>query len=459
MKNLFLLLLCFCCSQSALSKASLSKSKTNSTYLVKSNFSSFAELWASNTWQNDFLSSTLVEDFAERIPGNYPPWAKKLLDIGFGWTPGPVKKQELNCDAASLRQVLTASLSAGEKLKIFTEAYQHCSPVTSTDNFMNVFKNISQRYNYLADPHYHRVTLKFPGGIHTKALFVFKDLKARDLIIFRPGIFGTTDDLIAEKYLLKIFFELSEFNMIVLESSSSTDHMFNNPKIYLGGIKEGYENLYLIEHLRKHPVLSPLIKKINMIGMSLGGNGVLFASHMNQLNQYKFFHKTVLICPVVDMNKTFIKAREAVLSKYVMDWWVSRRFGPAFSKREEAFRVGFFESLFGLKPRYIPAYYDLAEKDYYLDPKLYKDFYPLSYTGNFEKDLNFYQKIVQLPKEFYYLATPRDELVDPQINYQYIKNKATGNEFIYLFPEGQHCSFAYTYHWDFLVALFLGILE
>lgn len=425
----------------------------------KPEFLTLDEMWASAKWKNDFISPTDVNDVADKIPGSYPVWAKKLLDIGFGWTPGPNEKSKLQCDATSLRKVLSSAKTAGDKLKIFSDAYQNCSPVESTTNSLNVFKNISQRYPYLENPLYHRVTLHFPGDIKTKALFVFKDLKPRDLIIFRPGIFGTTDDLIAEKYLLKIFFELSDFNMIVLESSSSSDHMYNNPKIYLGGVKEGYENLYLIEQLRGHPQFSALIKNINLIGMSLGGNGVLFASYMNQINKYKFFNKTLLICPVVDMNKTFAKARESVFNKYTMDLWVSRRFGPAFSKRPDSLKSGFLSSLFALKPRYIPAYYDLAEKDYYLDPKLYKNFYPLEYSGNFEKDLNFYQKMVQLPRDFYYLATPRDELVNPQINYQYIKNKATGNEFIYSFPEGQHCSFAYTYNWEFLVALFLGILE
>lgn len=422
-------------------------------------FLSLSELWQSSKWQNQFVTMTDVNDVADKIPGSYPRWAKKLLDIGFGWTPGPNEKANLKCDTHSLRQVLASAKTAGDKLRIFTDAYQNCAPVESTTNSINVFKNISQRYSYLENPLYHRVTLHFPGAIKTKALFVFKDLKPRDLLIFRPGIFATIDDLIAEKYLLKIFFELSEFNMIVLESSSSTDHMHNNSKIYLGGVKEGYENLYLIDQLRKHPQFSPLIKNINMIGMSLGGNGVLFASYMNQINNYKFFNKTMLICPVVDMNKTFAKASEAVVNKYVMDLWVSRRFGPAFSKREGALQTSFFESLFSLKPRYIPSYYDLAKQDYYLDPKLYKNFYPLEYSGDFVKDLDFYKKMVQLPREFYYFATPRDELVDPQINYQYIKNKATGNEFIYLFPEGQHCSFAYTYNWDFLVALFLGMLE
>lgn len=414
--------------------------------------------WSSKLWENNFIKETTPEESSESIPGRYPKWAKTILNLFFGWELVQDSKQPLSCDARSLRNHLSRMLSPEEKYKYFNEQYDKCSPVRSKNNLINILKNISQRYDYLKNPLYKKITLHFPGGIKTKALFAFKDKTPRDLLIFRPGIFASTDDIIAEKYLLKIFFELSEFNLIVLESSSSPDHMYNNAKIYLGGVKEGLENLYLIKQLRAHTGFSVLIKKINLIGMSLGGNGVLFASYMNQLNQYQFFHKTLLMCPVVDLNRTFDEAKIPRSDKYITDLWVSRRFGEAFSKRN-IITMGFMESLFSLSPRYIPSYYELAKNNYYLDPALYQGFSPNLYSGNYTEDLNFYQKLYQLPQNFYYLATKSDELVNPNINFKYIKNRESGKEFIHLFTEGIHCSFAYAYDWEFIKSLLLGILE
>lgn len=420
---------------------------------------SIFDFWAADKWQDHFFKRSTAAENSDQIKGRYPKLVKWFLELSFGWKPGLLRQKPLGCDRFLFEKKLQELTSLDEKQKWFEKNYQDCQPEESTNNFLNSMKNISQVYDFKNNPFYQSVTLHFPGGIKTKAIFAFKDLEKRDLVILRPGIFASVEEIIAEKYLLMMLFEQSNFNLLVLENSTSPDHLFNNAKANLGGVKEGYENLFLASQLRKHPQFSQMIDKIHLFGVSLGGNGVLFANLINQQNNYQYFDKTVLFCPVVDLSNSFEEGGLASVKNYFMDLWASRRLNSAVDQRGK-FRFGFWQSLFGLKPRFVTSYYDLAEKEFALDPELYQEFAPLKYSGNFKKDLNFFNEITSWPKELYLFATRQDQIVNPASNYQKFVDMTSGSQkFNFLFPQGFHCSFPYTYNWDFISHMLLGILD
>lgn len=423
------------------------------------NQDSIFNFWAANKWQDHFFKSSTAEENSDQIKGRYPKPVKWFLEQSFGWKPGLLRSKTLGCDRFLFEKKLQDLTSLEEKLKWFEKNYQDCQPEESTSNFLNSMKNISQVYDFKNNPFYQSVTLHFPGDIKTKAIFAFKDFEKRDLVILRPGIFASVEEIIAEKYLLMMLFEQSNFNLLVLENSTSPDHLFNNSKANLGGIKEGYENIFLASQLRKHPQFSQMIAKIHLFGVSLGGNGVLFANLLNQQNNYQYFDKTVLFCPVVDLSTSFEEGGVASVKNYFMDLWASLRLNSAIDQRGK-FRFGFWQSLFNFQPRFVTSYYDLAEKEFVLEPEFYKNFTPLKYSGNFKQDLNFFKEITSWPKELYLFATKQDEIVNPATNYQRLVDMTSGlQKFNFLFPQGFHCSFPYAYNWDFISHMLLGILD
>ena len=416
--------------------------------------------WTPSLWKSDFIQEAKSEDLEDQSGGRYPESFKWILEKTIGWSPESSLGQKSKCPQGftALYEKLLKSQLPSEKKRNLEVFLKTCSPVESNHNSWTVLKNISQIHDFPKAKGYHRVTLHFPGGIKTQALIGLKDNKKRDWIVIRPGIFASVNEIIAEKYLLILLFELSPFHVIYLENSTSSDHLFHNKKAFLGGPKEAFENIYLIKELRSHPFFSKLINKFHLFGMSLGGNGVLLASLINAEHNYSFFEKTLLFCPLVDLKTTYEQSVHPSLWNLLKDLWSARRFKYILSHRE-AFPMGFWQGIFSLTPRNINGYYDLVKKDYSLEPTFYKDFGEKYYSGNFEKDVDFFKKIKILPDHFYLWATQTDVLVPTTLNYDFLKPLESEKQFFFLFDKGNHCSFLYAYNLEFLKSLILGVLE
>ncbi|MCK6597266.1 MAG: hypothetical protein L6Q37_02795 [Bdellovibrionaceae bacterium] len=418
------------------------------------------KVWNPSLWVNDFIQEAKLEDLEDQAGGRYPESFKWILEKTIGWIPEKSLGQESRCSqrfGAFYEKLLKSELPSNKK-RYLEDFLKTCSPVESNNNPWTVLKNISQIHDFPQEKGYRRVTLHFPGGIKTQALLGLKDNKKRDWIVIRPGIFASTNEIIAEKYLLILLYELSPFNVIYLESSTSSDHLFHNKKVFLGGAKEAFENIYLIKELRSHPFFSKLINKIHLFGMSLGGNGVLLASLINAENHYSFFEKTLLFCPLIDLKTTYQQSLSPSLWNLIKDLWSAQRFTYILSQRQ-AFPMGFWQGIFNLTPRNITGYYELVKRDYTIEPTLYKGFGEKYYSGDFEKDVDFFKKIKVLPDHFYLWATKTDVLVPTTLNYDFLKPLESEKQFFFLFDKGNHCSFLYAYNLEFLKSLILGILE
>lgn len=416
------------------------------------------QFWTS--LNDDFVNVELKYHENTDVESRYPKILRTLLEGTLGWHPGTVLHMKTECDLSLFKSTFVNESVVSKKQAILQEYMDRCAPVFSKNNFMSGLKAISQRGSFRSHPFFKYSFLNFPGGIKTRAILGIKNQVKRDLIVVRPGIFSSVDELIAERYLLFILTELNDFHVVVLESSTSGDHIVNNEHGMIAGPKEAFENLYLIERLRKNKNFGPLIGKIHLMGMSLGANGVLLSSLVNQSEKHRYFDKTMLLCPVVDFKSSFSAQMQSGLIPFLLDWWSSRRFKDLEAKKDFVLTpAGALESFWSLTPRWVKSAWAWYEKKYKYQPTwqpyLSKDYY----TGDFTKDFDFFNESTILPSHLYVIATKTDPIVHPDANYERLRSRANDDTFFYMFDYGFHCSFAYTYQWKFLDQFFMGILE
>ncbi|MBL7545863.1 MAG: hypothetical protein JNL11_18745 [Bdellovibrionaceae bacterium] len=409
------------------------------------------------SFENDFITMEMDHKLNPQVKSRYPQAVRFLLEGLIGWHPGTTWDQQSLCSLAEFREALYNEPLARKKQVILDEFIQRCHPVYSKNNTLNALKILSQKGSFHHHPFFKYSFLKFPEAHKTRVLWGFKSESKRDLIVIRPGIYANVDEMIAERYLLFLLTELNDFHVVVLENSTSGEHFHNNDKVMIGGAKEAFENLYLIEHIRAHPTLSKLVDKIHLMGISLGANGVLLSSLVNQKKERKYFDKTFLFCPVVDLPGSFLAQMNSGLRPYLMDLWSSQRLEDLQSKKN--FQLdSFWGSLFSLTPRWIRGAWAWFEKSYSYKPGwqtyLSKDFY----TGDFKNDYDFFNEQTILPEQFYVFATKVDPIVFPEMNYDRLVPKGHQDTLFYKFEDGFHCSFAYTYQWKFLDALFSAMV-
>ncbi|OYZ23879.1 MAG: hypothetical protein B7Y39_03195 [Bdellovibrio sp. 28-41-41] len=417
--------------------------------------------WAHNPefWQsfdNEFIQMEMTYKNNPNVKSRYPIFLRKTLEGLLGWYPGTVWDMASRCSFSELNLALSAAGPLQSKSLVLDDFIQRCKPVYSKNNMMNVLKIISQRGSFHNHPFFKYSFLNFPNGLKTRALWGLRSEEKRDLIIIRPGVYANVDELIAERYMLFMLTELNDYHILVLENSTSGDHFVNNENVIIGGPKEAFENLYLIEQLRKHPKLSGLIGKVHLMGISLGANGVLLSSLINQKENHKYFDKTVLFCPVVDLKASFHAQMQNGAKPFIMDLWSSRRFQDLEGK-ENFELASFWSSLFSLTPRWVNSAWSWFEKKYKFQPEWQKYLPSEFYSGDFKKDYQFFNQQTRVPDNFYAIATKTDPIVFPEDNYEKLAAKTHENTFFYKFEDGFHCSMAYAYQWKFLDTFFTGI--
>lgn len=413
------------------------------------------EFWQS--FNNDFIQMEMTYQNNPKVKSRYPKLFRKLLEGLLGWHPGTVWDMKNECSFSELKENLSRPGTLSSKPSLLNEFIKRCDPVYSTSNTMNMLKVLSQKGSFQHHPFFKYSYLNFPNGLKTRALWGLRSEEKRDLIIVRPGIYANVDELIAERYLMFLLTELNDYHVLVIENSTSGDHLSNNENVTIGGPKEAFENLYTIEQIRKHPKLSTLVGEIHLMGISLGANGVLLSSLVNQKKKHRYFNKTILFCPVVDIKASFKKQMVSGVRPFLIDFWNRHRFQDIADK--ENFKLpSFWESLFSFRPRWVNAAWNWFEGNYKKYPE-WQEFLPAEfYSGDFAKDYNFFTDHTRLPDNLYAVATKTDPIVFPEDNYAKLAAKAHENAFFYMFEDGFHCSMAYAYQWKFLDTLFSGMI-
>lgn len=399
------------------------------------------------TIEDDFFSIQIPYRKNESVKAQYPRLIGQFLYKTLGWDPGLNSEPEVKC-SNSPKLFGTKAVQSDFDLWV-----DNCPATVNSSTWLSPFKSVSQFGNLKEHPFVKYGYLNFPTNLKTRMLLGIKDLEKKDLIIFRPGVFVNLDDLRAEKYLVYILTEILNVHIIMLESSTSAEHLVNNAQSSVGGISEAYENLYLVNEIRKNKVLSRITNKIHFFGMSLGGNGVLAASLINQSQHYKYFDRTILFCPVVNVISSFEARMQPGAKSFIFDLWSSSRFLDLLDRPR--FELSpLLPSILSLKPRWIRAAWEWFQGNYQYHPEWSKVLPNDFHTGDYRYDHLFQTRIKKLPENFYVLATRTDPIVSLEDNFNYLKQFQDPKKQIFkIFENGVHCSFPYTYQWKFIVSM------
>lgn len=170
-----------------------------------------------------------------------------------------------------------------------------------------------------------RVQFQLDSGVLVTGVLGIKDfVKKRPLVILRLGIFGQSDEMLAETFIYKMLFEQSHFNILVLDNSSNIYFLKNNPNsLSFAGYDEGSQNLaiaYLLKNNKQEP-LSQLVSTVHLTGVSLGGHGVIYANIKNK-EQQSPIDSFMAFCPLIQFNETleYHRGQTRLLNRFANYW-------------------------------------------------------------------------------------------------------------------------------------------
>ncbi|MFS4459587.1 hypothetical protein [Bdellovibrio sp. HCB2-146] len=335
--------------------------------------------------------------------------------------------------------------------------FQDCATDLSTGNIgaiVNMTKMMTMKYEPLTHPFLRRVILQLPGNIKLKGLLGLKgDMKRRPLVIMRLGIFSNVEDFKPERAWTMMYFDQSPFNVLLLENMSSGDFIANNSQFSFGGYDEGLQNILVAQMLQdSQQPISRIIDSVHMFGMSLGGNGVLFASLLNEYNSPKnrpLIQSFLGMCPVVDLQHTMESLTQGGTFSALVDVWSRSRLRGLSDKLSGVNEYDNFSFLKKAVSEIARTYHGGLSyiSSVHLPPgmKDSSDFWALNDFWKFYRDVK--QPVL-------ILATDKDPAVPFEVNSGRLQNKSlkvdSKNIRVVNLPEGYHCTLPISYDWKAL---------
>ena len=327
--------------------------------------------------------------------------------------------------------------------KDYVDFWQRCEKqlrLESSWAITHSLKTLMLKLQLMDNPWAEPVMFHLDGGQKVQGLLAMKpDSIPRPLVILRLGIFGSSTEMQAERFLFMHLFEESPFHVLILESLSGADASSHNKAPLIGGVVEGLQHLEVARALMNsgNP-LSSRIQSLHLAGISLGGNGVLFAAEMQAVQNLKYFSSFIGYCPVVNLAETLAFHQGQRVSLAGMNWWASYRLKNWSNKIKfnpsEGFIDGLFENVESSYKDWIKntnqkflKFPDGYHKDSYWSAQQIKDYIPL----------------VNSP--FLVFATEKDPIVPFNLNAKIFENNS--NITLLKLKEGYHCTLPAAYDW------------
>lgn len=404
------------------------------------------------TWQTGWemlkSNSVAVEDFSSaqgEVISSYIPFFKEVGEVLWGWDPGKELKNTTDSE--------------------FTEP--------RPSQFTELMRSLFVEFDVSDTRHFRKVWFKPTPSTKFRGLFAIHDFtKKRPLIVLRLGIHGNVDELIAERFLLRIIYENLGANVLVIESLSSHAFLSSNSKISLGGVDEGLQTFLALNEIGRLP-FNALVSDVHLVSLSMGAHGTFVTAMLDQQNGKRI--KSILnFCPLINLKETFEHHNEPVanLQNALVDLWNVRRLKAVFGTyKNEAALGSWWKTMFDLKPRFTPRVLELLNRDRKeplvsvaeLENSVRGLHWPaglrehfLHSSGVFELNnfWKYYQRI-DIPMMIY--TTPNDPLVLNELNSELIFDGRQSGDFSKLkyrrLERGTHCGLAPVYRWDYIVKL------
>lgn len=404
-------------------------------------------------FQSHIFDFAQVRDDAAKIPGTYPKWMLSFYNW-IGWSPldnlESFKDEPGECSLEHLQNLLA------QKTKSLQGFISKCGPQYENEKasrWSMAIKGLTLRYEPNKHPLISPIQIHLPGGGTLGGIFAYRDSKIpRPLVIIRLGIMGGARDFQAEKYLLWQLFDESVFNVLVLDNTVSSEYIGKNTRLTVGGYDEGLQNFWIAKKLQdSSEPISKIIDSVHLIGVSLGGHGVLFASELNELNpasekQKKVISSFIGLCPVINLEYNFKNLTTLNMKNFFVDYWSAYRLQAAESKLDSFKEVSFFSKIF---PYYLKTAVDGILKKYIKPSQLLNEIQipdALKNENDFWKLNQFWQFPERQNSEVLVIANSDDLLVPVDKNIGDASNGINVEKVI--FPLGFHCTTQASYRWN-----------
>lgn len=391
--------------------------------------------------------------------GNYPEFLAKVLDNYLSWVPTAEVRLKLgDCDFRKWEASVKPKMNAMEYNvlgRYFQSYFDTCGKKleTGVTTFVdNAEKMLSMKYDPQNHPYLTKLLFHLPGDIKLKGLLAHKgDSKPRPLIIIRIGIFSGVEDFYADRAWPMMFFEQSPFNVLLVENMTSSEFVENNSRFSFGGYDEGLQNILVARALTdSQSEYASTISSIHLMGISLGGHGVLYASLLNGLNSPKnksLMSSFLLMCPVVDLQKSMYGLTQMEHYSPFIDVWSRRRLSAIFSK-DPNFKVdSYFSFLPSLTSKISSEFKGgLSYHSSIMLPKGQVD------SKDFWKVNDFWPYYENIREPVLIFATLNDPAVNFANNSKAILEgkigKNTRNLNVVEMKQGYHCTLPIAYDWN-----------
>lgn len=341
--------------------------------------------------------------------------------------------------------------STSEKLLTSCEKEFQTGP---TDILSNTIFAMNLQLDVKNHPFAQHVIINLPSGIKLKGLLALKpDHKKRPLVIFRTGIFSNTQEFYPERFLFMMGFEQAPFNMLVIESLSGSEFVKHNNSFSMGGFDEGMQNYWIARELQNpEQPIAKYISEVHLLGMSMGGQGVFFATLLNDLNPGNFVKSSMTLCPLLNTQETLDFHQTQGFTMYLMNTWASKRLEVLRERNPKLGVSTFIEDGFeDLKRNYHRSMLG-PSANIKLPVGMDHELQGKKAPGLYWKLNNFWPYYKNIKTPMFVLATKHDPIVSWFINAGRLLDGrldlAGSNVKLFPFSEGYHCSLSVAYDWE-----------
>lgn len=209
-------------------------------------------------------------------------------------------------------QALRADVPLAKKIKVAQAWIERCefhwqNPSASQLILLARYAKFKYSFN---QPYIKKMQIPLQDGRKLRAVLALKPAdKARDLVIFRCGVFCDSDSSSTLANALMNVFEENPVHLVFLNSTSGLEYAKDNGAAHMGGFDEGYQNLEVAKFiLKRQGQLGIKVRRTHVMGMSLGGLSTLFSSlYANTADEFQGikFGSFVAVCPMVDTRSEF----------------------------------------------------------------------------------------------------------------------------------------------------------
>jgi pimeloyl-ACP methyl ester carboxylesterase len=381
------------------------------------------------------------------------------------WTPSGASERpnRADCTAPVLEELMLTSGSsqarqASDMQNFFNRCGDHLarnapSPVWA---LLKVSKSL---YSTCDNPAIRKVLIHLDNRLTLRGLLALKPgNEKRPLIIVRCGVFCNAGDS-SHRMMLMHLFDESAFNVLAINNITGSDYIIDNGFLSLGGFDEGTQMIRLAALIQQLP-LSSRVSSLHALGVSLGGQGALFAAKLNQYNLdsrgLPLFSSVLAISPVVDLQSSMTN----LFSSPVIGDLAKKIFFSQFAKSIQFLPAlaDLFPEMKQTRPAEIPIavaaqaaqHYAEAGTSWYLDP--FKNSVITS-TKELWASNNFLKlATVSIKTPTLVFAAGDDQIVSTALNAAKLQLQtqaiAGDNLAVVTVPHGSHAAFNMIYGWQ-----------